>query len=189
LKCEAESTNPDAKHILRQYGDLIKKLGGNIMNKPIMEKFYKMMVEGENLKTALSLRAMFDELISYRLERIIDKFKNDPGPFQKLLVRDGLAVFQRFQDPGLTLAVYAVPESYGFSVWDEQSQDQEVARGHAEVILKEMGVFDEYRLNEYSQFTTIRTFEFPSEEEILYEHISTFKRRLREAIKSVSRSP
>ena len=30
-----------------------KKLGGNIMNKPIMAKFYSEMLEGENLKTAL----------------------------------------------------------------------------------------------------------------------------------------
>ena len=31
--------NSDAQHILRQYGKIIEKLGGHIINKPIMKEF------------------------------------------------------------------------------------------------------------------------------------------------------
>jgi hypothetical protein len=54
------------------------------MNKPIMKRFYDIVMEGDKYNTALSLRAMVDDLIVYRVERIVDAFKNDPLPFHRI---------------------------------------------------------------------------------------------------------
>jgi hypothetical protein len=180
LKCEQASTNLDARHILRQYGGLIKKLGGNIMNKPIMEKFYEIMIKDENLKAALSLKAMVDDLVLYRVEKIIDKFGSDLSPFSQINnYKDFDAYFTGLMWKGahLGLDICVYPESYLFEFWDRN--DREGAKGQARAILQKMGCLNEYTLNE-GLFT--KKFVFPSQEEDLIQHITAFKNKLREAI-------
>jgi len=176
VKCEKVSKNANAQHIIRQYGDLIKKLGGNIMNKPIMEKFYKTVVEGENLKTALSLRAMLDDLVLYRVEKIIDKFKNDLAPFRSINnYKDCDAYFTglNWKAAHLALDIMVEPESYRFQFWDRN--DREGLKGQAKAILNKMGCFDEYTPIDGMY---CKDFAFPSQEEDLIKHITAFKKQL-----------
>ena len=180
LQCEKVSINLDARHILRQYGDLIKKLGGNIMNKPIMDKFYKSIVEGENLKTALSLKAMLDDLVLYRVEKIIDKFKSDLAPFGQINnYQDCDAYFINliWKDAHLGLDICVYPESYSFQFWDRN--DKEGTKGHAKAILHKMGCLEEYtpKAGEFC-----KEFAFPSQEEALIKHITAFKKKLGEVV-------
>ncbi len=181
-KCESASVgNPDAQHVLRQYGDLIKKLGGNVMNKPIMEKFFNIMVTGENLKTALSLRGMLDDLILYRVERIIEKFRNDLAPFNTIknyLNCDAYFFGLHWQKAHLGIDIGVEPESYAFQFWDRE--DRGGANGHAKAILEQMGCLTEYSVLEGGMFT--RVFPFPSQDQELLDHITAFKRRLREIV-------
>src|ERR1017187_4764042 len=100
------------------------------MNKPIMEKFYNIMVQGENLKTALSLKSMVDDLVVYRVERIIDTFKNNLAPFEKLdNYHDYDVAFMNlfWNDAHLGLDIGVEPESYSFQFWDKN--DREGAKG------------------------------------------------------------
>ena len=176
FKCEKAANNPDAKHILRQYGDLIKKLGGNIMNKPIMEKFYKTIVEGENLKTAMSLRAMLDDLVLYRVEKIIDTFKSDLAPFRSIAnYKDCDAYFTGliWKNAHLGLDIGVEPESYSFQFWDRN--DREGTKGQAKAILKTMGCLDDYTSKDGM---LCKEFAFPSQEEDLIQHITAFKKKL-----------
>lgn len=182
FKCEKVAKNPDAQHILRQYGDLIKKLGGNIMNKPIMEKFYKTIVEGENLKTAMSLRAMLDDLVLYRVEKIIDKFKSDVAPFRSIAnYKDCDAYFTGliWKNAHLGLDIGVEPESYSFQFWDRN--DREGIKGQATAILEKMGCLDDYTPNPNSGMLC-KEFAFPSQEEDLIQHITTFKKKLGEVL-------
>jgi hypothetical protein len=187
-KASKQLNNLDAPHILRQYGKIIEKLGGNTMNKPIMEKFYNIIREGkgENLKTALSLKAMVDDLILFRVERIIDKFK-DVGltPFKHIgncgnydAYFDGLL----WKDANLGLDIGVEPKSYSFVFWDKN--DPEGAKGRAKTILEKMECLPEYNFN--GKFTRKTGFEFPSQEDDLIQHITVFKKNLDEAIKSES---
>jgi hypothetical protein len=180
LKCKEVSNNPDAQHILRQYGDLIKKLGGNIMNKPIMEKFYETIVEGENLKTALSLKAMLDDLVLYRVEKIIDKFKNNLTPFGQINnYKDYDAYFTNliWKDAHLGLDICVYPESYSLEFWDRN--DREGTKRQAKAMLQKMGCLDDYT---YKDGLFIKEFAFPSQEEDLIEHITAFKKKLSEIV-------
>lgn len=175
-KCGAKSNNPDVRHILRQYGALIKKLGGNIMNKPIMEKFYAIIVEGENLKTALSLKAMVDDLVPYRVERIIDTFRSDLAPFKKISNYNNYDAYftnLMWNDAHLGLDIVVEPESYSFQFWDRN--DPEGAKSQAKAMLQKMGCLGEYT-SKQGKFT--REFGFPSQEADLIQHIRDFKEKL-----------
>jgi len=177
-----KSKNPDVHHIFRQYGDLIKKLGGNIMNKPVMQKFYEIIVKDENLKTALSLKAMLDELIIYRADRIVEKYKDDPAPFDKVFYYDEGALFQRSQIPNLTMAVWPGLEDYLFTFHDRN--DPEGTRGQTKATLQKMGCLGDYAFKG-GQFHMVKKFAFPSQEEDLIRHLTDFKRKLGEVLLSV----
>ncbi|HZQ47967.1 MAG TPA: PD-(D/E)XK nuclease family protein [Verrucomicrobiae bacterium] len=182
LKCDDASRNRDAQFILRQYGNIIRKLGENVMNKPIMEKFLKIMVEGENFKTALSLRAMLDDLTLYRVERIIDRFKGDLLPFRKIAnYQDYDAYFTGlpWKDADFGIDIVVEPELYSFQFWDRIDRDG--LKGHAKTMLKEMGQLSDYTC-EGGQFK--KAFGFPSGEQALIEHISAFKKKLGERVLS-----
>jgi len=174
--CERIATDPDAQHILRQYGELITKLGGHVMNKPIMDQFYLKMVEGENLRTAMSLKAMVEDLILYRVEKIIDTFQNDLAPFTRIgNWKDVDAYFTNpvWLEPHLGIDIGVEPESYSFLFWDRN--DRPGVKGFARAALEEMGCLGDYQPTDLGFG---KTFAFPSEEEALYSHVRNFKMEL-----------
>lgn len=75
--CTLKTKNLDCVSVLRQYSELIKILSNNIMDSVILEKFYNSLLEGENHKTALSIRNMMNELPVYMKDRILDRLKSN----------------------------------------------------------------------------------------------------------------
>jgi len=189
LKCEkAAQANSDAQHVLRQYGGIIKKLGRAVMNKPIMKKFYEIMVEGvgENFKTALSLKKMLDGLIFYRVENIKDKLQHNLEPFRKIENYQGYdAKLSNFlwNDANFGLDIIVGTESYSFEFWDTLDRDG-TNKGRANAILHNMRCLSDYTCKEGGVF--FKEFKFPSEETKLIEHIIKFKEQLLNAVKSES---
>ena len=183
--CEsAASAHSDAQHILRQYGKIICKLGGNIMNQPIMEDFYKLICEDDNFKTALSLKAMVDDLVQFRVEKIITRFKNDLEPFRKLGNYNNYdACFTELvrQDAHFGMDVIASQKSYSILFWDRN--DAVGVKGNARRLLEKMGCLEEYKFG--GRFTKKVEFIFPSQESELIEYIANFKKKLAEALKNI----
>ncbi|HXT11400.1 MAG TPA: PD-(D/E)XK nuclease family protein [Candidatus Angelobacter sp.] len=179
-KCKRAAANSDSEHVLRQYGDLIKKLGGNVMNKPIMEKFYQIVMTGENLKTALSLKAMLDDLILFRVERLIDEFKSDLGPFRKISNwnnDDAYFTGLLWKGAHLGLDIVVKPEAYVCQFWDRE--DRECAKRRAQMILERMGCLGDF-VRHGEGF--IREFSFPSQEDELVHYVRAFKNKLTQAV-------
>lgn len=75
--CTLKTKNLDCVSVLRQYSELVKILSNNIMDSVILEKFYNSLLEGENYKTALSIRNMMKELPIYMKDRISDRLKSN----------------------------------------------------------------------------------------------------------------
>ena len=179
LKCIDESKeNPNAQHILRQYRDIIKQLGKNVMNKPVMDEFYKIIVEGENLETALSFKKMLDDLVLYRVKNIMDTFQENLMPFNKIESVGGYdAKFSNCSgnNANLGLDILVTPKSYLFHFWDSADRDG-TKNGQAEAILHKMGCFNDYACQEGGVF--VKEFKFPSGEAGLIKHITEFKKNL-----------
>ena len=180
--CLKAALNHDAQHILRQYGDLIKKLGSNIMNKPVMDNFYNLIVQGENFKTALSLKAMLDDLILYRVEKLIAHFQYDLAPFDRIAnYNDYDAYFTglHWKDAHLGLDIGASPDSYTLQFWDRD--DRPRAKGRAKAILQKMGYLSDFVIRD-DCFS--KDFAFPSQEQELIDYVTTFKEKLAAATAS-----
>lgn len=62
IPCSTLTNDIDCHSILRQYASLIKSLNKNTMDRIIISKFYKMLLEGSNLESALSIRSMLDDV-------------------------------------------------------------------------------------------------------------------------------
>ncbi len=190
LKCEKASKeeNTDARHVLRQYAAIIRKLGANIMNRPIMKQLYEIFVEreGENFQIALSLKKMMDnDILPYRLERIIDELGSDPDPSHRQQIYKNGIVFDGWP-LGLEIAVWADLESYLFEVYVRNGPI-----GPVQTMLQDMDCIGQYTMwpGKAGHFKFNKEFKFPSEEKNLIEHIKDFKEKLDKGIKSVSRSP
>jgi hypothetical protein len=184
-KCADVSKSFDAKHIIRQYGGIIKKLGINIMNEPIMEKFCALMGKGENLKTALTLQKMMSDLIAYRAQKIHDDFKSDRAPFKDIGItsQKNDVYFKRTDKHGpYGIDIGIEPDGYSFQFWN--LDDRAGVKGEAKALLEKVDCFDKYKMLstktscEGDAGVFFRRFEFPSEEEALFEHLKAFMQKL-----------
>ena len=180
-KCEMLTNSVDALFIIRQYKKLIQQLGGKAMNKPIMEKFYSKMIEDENFSTALSLKNMFDELVNYRLIRIIDTFKNNPVPFEKILPYGGDTVVLgplKQDNAEFNIDIVVTMEEYSFQFFDRVFENSEKRTLNNEnpalTILQKMNSSQEFIVGP----RMIKTFKFPKQELEFYSFIKDFKDNL-----------
>lgn len=183
LKCrDVSKANSDAQFILRQYGELITKLGENIINERIMQKFYETIIKDGNFETALSFKEMLDDLSKYRAQRIIDIFRSNPAPFKNLKRSDNGALFYNpsFGGAGLEMAVWALPWNPGEKyVYLFEMYDKKDTTGvDVGAMLKKMGCLDEYSPFNDGHFRFNKEFEFPSQEKDLIRHITDFKEQL-----------
>jgi hypothetical protein len=174
--CQKASLNQDANHILRQYAELIKKLGSNIMNKPVMDDFYKLIMQAENYRTALSLKAMLDDLIQYRVEKLISHFQNDLAPFGRIANwnnHDAYFTGLHWKEAHFGIDIDVRLESYELQFWDRN--DRPRANGHAKAMLNNMGYLNEFAIR---NDVFAKDFAFPSEEQELIDYVTTFKMKL-----------
>ena len=176
-RCAMVSVHLDAKLILTQYGTLLQKLGGEIMNKPIMKQFFNMMLDPHNFRAAESLASMWEALVLYRVEAIIDIFADDVAPFHKVdNWKNGDAYFMglMWQGAHLGLDIRVESDKYSFEFWDRDNRQG--TKGVAKSALKQMGRLAEYVVVEGGVF--VKGFAFPSQHEDLINHIKSFKRDL-----------
>ena len=83
---EKKAENEDARFIIKQYITVLRNLTNSIMNATTLEKFYNEMIRSDNLETALSVRDMLNDLPEYMAKRLVDKFKSNYKPFEKVFL-------------------------------------------------------------------------------------------------------
>ncbi len=191
-KCQLLSPHIEVSFIFRQYGDLIKQLGSNIMNEQIMERFYKLMQEGDNYRNALSLKSMIDDLVTFRIRRIIEMFKENSkpfstqGPWQTSAIFDGAL----WQDTSLSLGVNIEPKATGIYFFDRNYLEKRSTVDWAKPALQKMGIFEDYELSkDHLGYRKRTSFLFPSEEVQLYHYIEEFRQGLTKVIEIQSNVP
>lgn len=74
--CSTLTNDIDCHSILRQYGNLVKSLNINIMDKIITSKFYDTLLEGDNLESALSIKAMLDDVPVVMADRLYQRLQS-----------------------------------------------------------------------------------------------------------------
>lgn len=156
------SDNLDVASTLRQYSILITKLNHNIMSTIVLEKFYNELIQGDNFKTALSIRDMLYELPGYLGTRIKDKFENRCSPFEAVYANPKGAVFHETVIRGILVKidVFCTVDGYDVVFWspDENQNESEFIQ-----LVQVIGALKEYcrRANTIRQF--IKHFQFTDE--------------------------
>jgi len=124
------SDNLDSSFLLRQYGNLIKYLNTNTMDTVSLEKFYNSLKENHNLKTAISIRNMLNDLPEYLAIRIEEKYKEHCYPFSNIFrykYRD--TVFNAFEikDLIIKLDIWCDVNGYTVHFWETVKKDFDIS--------------------------------------------------------------
>lgn len=123
------STNIDSSFLLRQYGNLIKYLNTNTMDTVSLEKFYNSLKEDNNLKTAVSIRNMLNDLPEYLAIRIEEKYKENCYPFANIFrYKQRDTVFNAFEigDLLIKLDVWCDVDGYTVHFWETEKADFDI---------------------------------------------------------------
>lgn len=180
-KLEKRTTHIDILFVLRQYGTLLKKIGGNIMNKIIVESFYKEMLDVTRFKTAQSVKTMLEDLILFRAERIKSFFESTPAPFSKIfiwqewIVALSDCITNDHANWSIDIGVHS--DEYRFEFWNRNAEN---TTGTKE-LLERMGVLD----NSFYEagVRMKKQFRFPEQEQELLDYTVAFKQKLIETLK------
>lgn len=124
------SDNLDSSFLLRQYGNLIKYLNTNTMDTVSLEIFYNSLKENQNIKTAISIRNMLNDLSEYLAIRIEEKYKEHCYPFKKIWrYKQRDTVFEGFEinDLYLKLDIWCDENGYTIHFWRPNTPDYDIS--------------------------------------------------------------
>jgi len=150
------------------------------MNTPLVEKSDKAAVPDDRVKFAHSLKAMLDALILNRTEALIERFYDDRYPFHQLYTSLWTnVVFSTLEWNGAAfrMDITCQANGYTFKFWDQN--DKEGVYGRARSMIRQMNYFN---ADIWQGGVFRKEFEYPDEENDLYQYITTFKKMLAEAI-------
>ena len=176
--CLDACTSDEVSHVLRQYRQLILKLGRTLINKPIMKDFYQMVLDQQQHNLAMAVATMVNGLPAYRCQRVLDTFHLDPRPFDKLYrYLPSLAIFEGFGEGKIKLHVDCTEQDItNLEFWNNVDDDPEGKLPQR--ILQDIGMVDLFTYDPQSGSFTKR-FPFPSEEGEMYQFIRDFKEALK----------
>lgn len=129
LPAELATDNINIISTLRQYSQLIKSLNTHIMDTVILEKFYNEMKNETNMKSALSIRNMLNDLPGYLAIRIQDKFGKQCHPFDKIWIyKNQDAVFEHanIQNVYVKMDIWCYENGYDVLFWTPDNVDETV---------------------------------------------------------------
>ena len=131
LPAELATDNINIVSTLRQYSQLIKSLNTHIMDTVILEKFYNEIKKESNLKSAISIRNMLNDLPGYLAIRIQDKFGKQCHPFDKIWLngnRKQDAVFEHanIQNIYVKMDISCYENGYDVIFWTPHDVDETV---------------------------------------------------------------
>lgn len=164
-----ESNNIDSSLLLRQYGNLIKYLNTNTMDTISLEKFYNSLKENDNLKTAISIRNMLNDLPEYLAIRIEDKYKNHCYPFKKIWrYKQRDTVFEAFEkdDLYLKLDVWCDENGYTVHLWNPNNPTFDMVSQFVDKFV----IFSDFDIHDNLSSNIKRRFDI-SEENQLFDFI------------------
>ena len=163
-----ETQDIDSLFLLKQYGNLLKFLNTNNMDKISLEKFYETLKEEDNFKTSISIKNMLNDLPEYLAIRIEDKYKNHCYPFKSIWRYKGRdTVFDGFElgDLYFKLDIWCWEDGYTVYFWEQNHKDCEIKD-----IFQDIEVLNDFKYHSDSKNSTVKRFNL-FDEEILFDFI------------------
>ncbi len=130
---EAATSDADVRSVIGQYSRLIRKLNSKAMDAVIMEKFYNELKNEEDLKVALSVRNMLNDLPGYLALRLYDRYAGRCHPFSKVWIYKSFdTVFEQAVINGvyLKMDIWCSEGGYDVYFWSPDDQNPNEAEFH-----------------------------------------------------------
>ena len=128
---ENKTQNEDARFVIIHYKKLLKNLTIDVMDTNILEKFYSILLQEDNLKTAQSIRDMLVQdkgIPGYMANRIKDSYKQKCSPFSNVSIhKDRDAVFEQVVINGIVLKfdIWCYDTGYKVIFWTDEKVNEE----------------------------------------------------------------
>lgn len=177
LKSLPQIDNIDVASSIRQYSDLIKTLNINNMDSIVLEKFYKELQQADNLKTALSIRNMLNDMPTYLAQRIQNKFGGACLPFEKVWINYSHdAVFEKAVVDGIytKMDIWCYEERYDVLFWSPTEDLPEEAFSN---LIRKIHSLEGFEPKENAKNQIVRHFGF-TEESALFNFIQSLLKEL-----------
>jgi hypothetical protein len=170
-KCIINADKIDEMAFFRQYTDLLLYLRRNQMDYQLMEKFYAHMTVAENYSTALSLRTMLDDLITFRRDKLRNRFINNCKPFDRVSDRStwGLmfnGIFEITQE-NIKIEIVLHQEKTELQFWVQAPQ---ISYDLVGIVLDTISLKNDFLKQEDNYYK--KEFKFPEEEGELYTFVA-----------------
>ena len=128
-----KTSNDDARFIIKHYKELLKNLTIDVMDTNMLEKFYNILLQDDNMKTAQSIRDMLDldnGVGGYMANRIRDEYIQKCLPFSNVSIHKNRdAVFEQAVINGIVLKfdIWCYDTGYKVIFWasDEKVKEED----------------------------------------------------------------
>jgi hypothetical protein len=182
----AADSSLEVAHVIRQYRQLILKLGQNAMNQPLMEEFYSLLKEGERYKAAVQVADIMKQLPAFRCQRLYEGFLGRREPFFGLSIYGNTTlIFEGLPIEGGARIKIDIDNDHPckttVSFWDNADRpDHKLPRKILDAIHRTED------FNETSDGRPAKSFDFPSGEEDLDKFIEKFLASLQGYVRPAS---
>lgn len=177
LKSLSQIDNLDVVSAIRQYSDLIITLNKNNMDSIVLEKFYNELQQADNLKTALSIRNMLNDMPLYLAQRIQNRFSGACYPFEKVWIYNSRdAVFEKAVIAGIytKMDIWCYEERYDVVFWSPVEDLEEEAFSS---LVRKIHSLEGFEPKENVKNQIVRHFSF-TEEKALFDFIQTLLKEI-----------
>lgn len=184
--CAETTPDSEVSHVIRQYQQLILKLGQNAMNKPLMQKYYELMENETRYNAALSLVAMMKDLHAYRAQRLYEEYLPKRQPFlHSYLYKSEYTIFEGLpitEGSRIKIDIETWPDDHTkLCLWDNADMEQGILPKR---ILKEIGLLDKFSNPGGNGRWYYSDFQFPKGEAALRAFMDDFLQRLQNYVES-----
>lgn len=183
--CELITKNIDALCILRQYSKLIQNLGGQNMNKQIMDKFYDLIKDNEKYQTIISIQEMIQNIPHYLTLKFKERFENNPFPFKSILIWQGkpCAYLHEFfyENANFAIDIWSYETKINITFFDRNYDAKN--KNQAQVILQKIKMDNEFNWND-ARFE--KNFMFPSNIDDCFIFLDNLVNKLKSMMKKGS---
>ena len=130
-KAESSTNNEEVRVLIKQYKTLLYNLTIDIMSTTMMEKFYNELINENNIETAQSIRKMLNDLPQYMAKRIVDEYRSNYQPFEKVWLYSSSSAFAavfheaKVKDISVSVDIYCSESGYTIAFFNRKGNIKE----------------------------------------------------------------
>lgn len=180
-KSESKINDIDILNVIRQYKQLLKSLSKKTMIMTLNEEFYNLIKESNNLETVKEINRLYTQLPELRARLLQEKYSNLHKPFDKVDIWKEVIVYfdeLNIEKSNFAIDIHCKDENYRVEFFDRSALEENSSTSME--LMKKID-FNLFKIEENKR-RIYCVFQFPSEENELWEFINELLQKLQDFI-------